>query len=161
LLAGGGHAMAAGFSVAEENIPALTQFLCDYLAPHAHHLTRGRNLPIDVALSLGSITPALVAELEKLGPFGQGNFPVRVMLQGVVNLRPERVGENHVKTLLTHRTDNAKLSGISFRSADEPLGLALLNSRGKEIDVAGQLRLQEWQGRPQLSLMIEDVMVGD
>ena len=159
LIAGGGHAMAAGFTVEEKNIVLLTEFLCGRLAPHAHNLAREHRLMIDIALSINAATPATVLEIEKLGPFGQGNFPVRVMLQSVVNLRPERVGENHVKTLLTHRTSNAKLSAISFRSLDTPLGQALLSSRGKEIDVVGQLRLQEWQGKPQMSLMIEDVVI--
>ncbi len=156
LVAGGGHAMAAGFTVEENKIPALTEFLSTRLSSQAHHLARGRVLPIDLALSISAATPDTVLEIEKLGPFGQGNFPVRVMLQSVVNLRPERVGENHVKTLLIHRSSNAKLAAISFRTADGALGQMLLATRGQEIDVAGQLRLQEWQGRPQLSLMLDD-----
>lgn len=159
LIAGGGHAMAAGFTVEEHKIGALTEFLSARLAPQAHHLLRERRLLVDLALSIHAATAETVMDIEKLGPFGQNNFPIRVMLQSVVNLRPEPVGENHVKTLLTHRTSNAKLAAISFRSLQTPLGQALLGSRGKEINVAGQLRLQEWQGKPQLSLMIEDVML--
>lgn len=157
LIAGGGHAMAAGFTVAEDKIAALTEFLCARLSPHAHNLARERQLPIDLALSINAATPETALEIERLGPFGQGNFSVRVMLQSVVNLRPEQVGENHVKTLLTHRTSNARLSAICFRSLETPLGQMLLTSRGQEIDVVGQLRLQEWQGKPQMSLMVEDV----
>jgi len=159
LLAGGGHAMAAGFTVEHHKIEALNEFLCKRLSAHAHHLAREHRLSIDLALSIGSATPETVMEIEKMGPFGQGNFSVRVMLQSVVNLRPERVGENHVKTLFTHRTSPMKLSAIAFRCAENAMGQAILNSRGREIDVAGQLRLQEWQGRPQMSFMIEDVML--
>jgi single-stranded-DNA-specific exonuclease len=159
LIAGGGHAMAAGFTVEEEKIPALNTFLCERLKPHAHNLAREHKLMIDLALSIAAATPETALEIEKMGPFGQGNFSVRITLPSVVNLRPERVGENHVKTLLTHRTSNSKLSAIAFRCADNALGDALLSTRGKEIDVAGQLRLQEWQGRPQMSLMIEDIML--
>lgn len=157
LLAGGGHAMAAGFTVEEPKIAALSEFLSARLGPHAHHLAREHTLMIDLALSLAAATPETAMEIEKMGPFGQGNFSVRVMFPGIVNLRPERVGESHVKTLFTHRTSPAKLSGIAFRCADGALGQAILNSRGREMDVAGQLRLQEWQGRPQMSIMIEDV----
>lgn len=159
LLAGGGHAMAAGFTVEEAKISALSEFLAGRLAPHAHHLSRERELWIDLALSIAAATPETASEIEKLGPFGQGNFPVRLMLHSVVNLRPEPVGDSHVKTLLTHRASNARLSAIAFRCADGPLGQALLSTCGQEIDVAGQLRLQEWQGRPQVSFMIEDVML--
>lgn len=159
LIAGGGHAMAAGFTIAEEKIAALREFLCARMMPHAHHLAQGHRMLIDMALSIASATPETIMEMEKIGPFGQGNFSVRLLLPSVVNLRPERVGENHVKTLFTHRTSTAKLSAIAFRCAEGALGQALLSSRGQEIDVAGQLRLQEWQGRPQVSLMIEDVML--
>ncbi len=158
LIAGGGHAMAAGFTVAEEKIPQLSEFLCEYLRPHSHHLARGRALNIDIALSIAGINEHLAVDIEKLGPFGCGNYPVRIAISGVINLRPEIVGENHVKTLLLEKSGKARLSAISFRCLDQPLGQALLATRGREIDVAGQLRLQEWQGKPQLSLMIEDIM---
>jgi len=157
LIAGGGHAMAAGFTVEEAKIQALSEFLSERLRPHAHNLAREHKLTIDMALSIAAATPETALEIEKLGPFGQGNFSVRLMLPGVVNLRPERVGENHVKTLLTHRTSSHKLSAIAFRCAEGALGQTILNTRGREMDVAGQLRLQEWQGRPQMSFMIEDI----
>ena len=157
LLAGGGHAMAAGFSVEESKLAGLQAFLQARMQTQAHHLERERVLTIDSAISIGSATPACVMQLEQLGPFGQGNFPVRIMMRNVLNLRPEIVGESHVKTLLTDPISNARLFAISFRCADSPLGQALLATRGKKIDIAGQLRAQIWQGQTQISVMIEDM----
>ncbi len=156
LLAGGGHAMAAGFTVEEGKIPALEQFLLQRF--HSATETNGaRRLMLDGAASLGGATAELAAQLERLGPFGQGNPQVRLAIRNAVNLKPEWVKEQHVKTLLICRLSNARLSAIAFRVAGTKLGDALMATRGKEINVAGQLRLQEWNGKQQVSLQIEDV----
>lgn len=156
LVAGGGHAMAAGFTVLEGKLPALNAFLAERWAATGA-MAEVRALRLDGVLSLGGATPELVSQLEKLGPFGQGNPPIRIALHEVVNLRPEVVGEHHVKTLFIDPISNARLSAISFRCLGTPLGDALLSTRGQKIDVAGQLRLQEWNGKPTVSFMIEDL----
>lgn len=155
LVAGGGHAMAAGFTVEEKNIAALGEFLKSRLG--AVPRDAQRTLTLDGMLSAAGATLPLVETLERLGPFGQGNPSVRLAISGVVNLKPEPVGESHVRTLLICGVSNARLSAIAFRVAGTKLGEALLETRGKKIDVAGQLRAQEWNGKRSVSLMIEDI----
>lgn len=157
LVAGGGHAMAAGFTVEEKKIPALAEFLQKRFEPQRAALEQERKLVIDIALALSAAHPEQITEMEKLGPFGQNHFPIRVMFSQVVNLRPELVGTDHVKTMLIETGGKVRLSAIAFRCADSELGRALLATRGKEIDVAGQLRLQEWQGQPRVSFTIDDI----
>jgi single-stranded-DNA-specific exonuclease len=157
LVAGGGHAMAAGFTVEEAKIPALTEFLINRMRPQAGGLTSLRRLMIDGRISIGGATPELVAVLEQIGPFGQANPSIRLVVQNVVNLKPDIVGEHHVKTLLIDPLSNARLSAIAFRVVGTSLGDALLSTRGKKLDVAGQLRVQQWNGQSSVSLMIDDV----
>jgi len=156
LVGGGGHAMAAGFTVEENKIPALIEFLRGRASANRES-GNARKLLLDGVASIGGATPELVASLEHLGPFGQGNPSIRLAIQNVVNLKPELVGEHHVKTLLIDRLSNARLSAIAFRVAGTKLGDALLATRGKTVDIAGQLRLQEWNGKQSVSLMIEDI----
>ncbi|MGZ5932913.1 MAG: single-stranded-DNA-specific exonuclease RecJ, partial [Rhizomicrobium sp.] len=52
--------------------------------------------------------------------------------------------------------DGARLDAISFRSAGQPLGKALLAARGKRIHAVGRLRADEWQGRKRVQLQLED-----
>jgi len=155
LLAGGGHAMAAGFSVEEDKIAALTEFLGKRMVRSEQESVR--RLLLDGKISIGGATEAFVSGLERLGPFGQGNPQIRMAVQNVINLKPEIVGEHHVKTLLIDRLSNARLSAIAFRCVGTKLGDALLSTRGKTLDVAGQLRLQTWNGKQSVSLMIDDV----
>ncbi|MDE3017118.1 MAG: single-stranded-DNA-specific exonuclease RecJ [Pseudomonadota bacterium] len=157
LVAGGGHAMAAGFTVLEAKIPALTEFLASRID---NRDLGARPLLLDGSLSLAGATAELASSLERLGPFGQGNPHVRLVIRNAVNLKPEWTGTGeHLKTLLIDRLSNARLSAIAFRCVGTPLGDALLSTRGKEINVAGQLRLSEWNGKPQVSLMIEDIAI--
>jgi len=160
LMAGGGHAMAAGFTVEEEKIPALAEFLEARMRSLPGQSGSARRLSLDGMISIGGATAELIANLDRMGPFGQGNPQIRLAVQGVINLKPEIVGEHHVKTLFIDPLTNVRLSAIAFRVVGTKLGDALLATRGKKLDVAGQLRLQEWNGRQSVSLMIDDVMMG-
>jgi single-stranded-DNA-specific exonuclease len=158
LLAGGGHAMAAGFTVEEGKLAALEEFLAGRMRAQAGvALSGARRLTIDGQVSISGANAELAQTLEKLGPFGQANPSVRLVVQGVVNLKPDIVGQDHVKTLLIDPLSNARLSAICFRSVGTKLGDALLSTRGKTLSVAGQLRLSEWNGQQQVSLMVDDV----
>lgn len=157
LLAGGGHAMAAGFTVEEAKIPELAEWLSARIQAQSREVETVRKLSIDTNISIAGAVPELVEQLERLGPFGQGNAQIRVAVQGVVNLKPEPVGDSHVKTLFIDPLSNARLSAIAFRVAGTKLGEALLSTRGKTLNVAGHLRLQEWNGKRTVSLQIEDI----
>jgi single-stranded-DNA-specific exonuclease len=149
--------MAAGFTVEEAKIPALEQFLAARLQPQAGALAGQRRLVIDGMVSISGANAQLAETIEKLGPFGQANPSVRLAVQNVVNLEPDIVGQDHVKTLLIDPLSNSRLSAIAFRCVGTPLGDALLSTRGKTLSVAGQLRVSQWNGQQQISLMVDDV----
>lgn len=157
LLAGGGHAMAAGFTVEESQIEPLRAFLLERLARQPELVLRQKQLWLDAALSVAGATPELVMALDAMAPFGQSNPHVRVVIENAVNLRPEIVGEHHVKTLLIDGLSNARLSAIAFRCVGSRLAQALLETRGQALHVAGQLKLQEWNGKISVSLVVDDV----
>lgn len=159
LIAGGGHAMAAGFTVEEQKIPALTEFLTNHMSRQLSQVAGTRTYTLDGTLSIGGATPELLLELDKLGPFGQANPNIRLCVKRVVNLKPEIVKEHHVKTLFIDPISNSRLFGIAFRCMDTKLGEALLSTRGQTIDVIGQLRLNEWNGKQSVSLHIDDISV--
>ncbi|MEK6747566.1 MAG: single-stranded-DNA-specific exonuclease RecJ [Pseudomonadota bacterium] len=159
LIAGGGHAMAAGFTVEEEKITALSSFLQTRMQSQLQLLNGQRRLMLDGMVSISGASVELLEQLEKLAPFGQGNPQLRLCIKQVVNLKSEIVGEHHVKTLLIDKISNTRLSAISFRCVGTDLGDSLLGTIGKTIDVAGQLRLQEWNGKQTVSLNIEDIKI--
>lgn len=160
LVAGGGHAMAAGFTVEEGQVEALTAFLAGRLGGNAS-LSAARQLHIDARVSIGGANAAMIDHMEKIGPFGQGNPSIRVVVEGVVNLKPDVVKEAHVKTLFADPLSSQRLSAMAFRAMGTALGEALLTTRGRRVDVAGQLRAQEWNGQRQISLMVDDIQLAE
>jgi len=156
LVAGGGHAMAAGFTVEESKLAALTQFL--HSRAGTGKISTQKTLTLDAALSLGGATIEFAETLECLGPFGQGNPSVRLAIHDVINLKPEWTkGEEHARTLLICPQSNARISAIAFRVGGTLLGDAMFSTRGKRISVAGQLKVNEWMGKRSVNFHIEDI----
>lgn len=156
LAAGGGHAMAAGFTVEADKIEALSAFFARRLSAAATG-GGGRQLAVDARVSITGANAALVDALERIGPFGQGNPSIRVAVESVVNLKPDIVKEQHVKTLFGDRLSTMRLPAMAFRATGTPLGEALLATRGQTLDVAGCLRVQEWNGQRSVSLVVDDI----
>ncbi len=157
LVAGGGHAMAAGFTVEESKMPELRAFLLARAMTKHAELTRHKRLHLDAELALAGVTEDLVEKMERLGPFGQGNPSIRVVVRGVVNMKPELVGESHIRTFLKDKLGKGSVSAIAFRAVDTKLGEALFATRGKLVDIACQMKMNEWMGRRSVNLTIEDI----
>jgi single-stranded-DNA-specific exonuclease len=156
LAKGGGHAMAAGLSVARDRLDALRAFLVERLAAPARAARLGRALDIDGALTPANVTHELLELIERAGPFGQGNPEPRFVLPAQRIKFAKVVGEAHVRCTL-EGGDGARLDAVAFRAADQPVGKALLASGGMPLHVAGHLRRDTWNGRDRLELIVEDI----
>ncbi|MGE5515978.1 MAG: single-stranded-DNA-specific exonuclease RecJ [Bacteroidota bacterium] len=154
LKAGGGHAMAAGFTVAREKLDEFRAFLADRLQAQ---LT-GDLVPIlelDGALDCAGCTTALIETLKQLGPFGAGNPEPRFAITAARIIKADVVGNGHVRVILKGN-GGASLKAIAFRAADSDMGQALMTSRGGAFHLAGTLRADTWQGSTSVQLVIED-----
>jgi single-stranded-DNA-specific exonuclease len=156
LLAGGGHRMAAGFTVAAGRMDELRTFLAGRIAQQAAEAPLVPTLEFDGVLAVGGATVALVETLARLGPFGTGNAEPRFALADARVVRADVVGANHVRCILTG-SDGARLKAISFRSLDTDLGRALLRAGSTPLHLAGHLRIDRWNGVEGVQLFIEDV----
>ena len=154
LEAGGGHAMAAGFSVTQVKLDAFREFLAARMADKTDAIYAARDLVLDAAISPSGATPALVSEIARAGPFGSGNAEPLVVAPDVRVAFADVVGKDHVRLRL--EGGGGRLDAIAFRTATTPLGEGLLAARGKAIHVAGRLRADEWQGRVRVQLHLED-----
>ena len=155
LINGGGHAMAAGLTVAREQLPHLIRFLDERLAPQLGAAPAVRELGIDAALAPGAATQELVGMIERAGPFGAGNALPRFALTGVRVDYAQPVGEGHVRcTLVGHQ--RGRIEAIAFRAGQSELGRALLDPAKPILHVAGALRLDRYNGRESVRLQIDD-----
>jgi single-stranded-DNA-specific exonuclease len=162
LINGGGHAMAAGFTVAAEKLDALREFLVERLGDGLDHERLVPELQVDAALSLAAAHAELIGHIERLAPFGAGNPEPRFVLLGVRVVHTEAVGNGHLRCALADPLDTARLRAIAFRAVGTPLGQFLAETRGAAIHVAGHLRRDNWHGGDAVQLTIDDAapMVG-
>lgn len=155
---GGGHAMAAGFTLRPERLEAFQAFLEERLRAQLAGESLTPTLEVDGVVHLHAATPDLLETLSKVEPFGAGNEEPRFVVPDVRVARSDVVGQGHVRCFLTTPT-GGRLKAIAFKSADSDLGLLLLNSAGRALHLAGCLRLDSWQGRAECQLVIDDAAV--
>ncbi len=154
LLAGGGHAMAAGLSVAEDRLADLCTFLTKGVGDET--MAGGEPwLDLDGVVGVGGAGLALARALERAGPFGAGNAEPRLAIAKARIAWADIVGQQHVRCILTG-PEGGRLSAIAFRSVDTALGQGLLRAQGRDVHLAGNLRVDHWQGQARVQLLIED-----
>lgn len=155
LLAGGGHAMAAGLSVRPELVPDLRAFLNERLAQEAQLAAAEDCLDIDALVTTGGCDRNLYQSFQDLAPFGPGNPEPMFAAANVRVERPMALRGGHVRVTLTDGS-GGRLKAVAWRAEDTELGRRLLSEAGA-VHVAGKLRPDDWQGRESVELEIEDV----
>jgi single-stranded-DNA-specific exonuclease len=154
LLAGGGHAMAAGLSVRPDAIPELREFLCERLARETAEAAAADGLEIDAVVTTRACDRALWQDFQRLAPFGPGNPEPLFAAADVRIERPMALRGGHVRCTLVDGS-GAKLKAVAWRVEDSDLGRRLLQEGGA-IHVAGRLKPDDWQGREGVEFEIED-----
>ncbi|MEQ1713020.1 MAG: DHHA1 domain-containing protein, partial [Hyphomicrobium sp.] len=156
LVKGGGHAMAAGLTVARDKFPALQQFMTEALAKTSTAARDTAALDIDGALTPAALNDGLMALIERAGPYGQGNPQPRFAFPAHRVKFAKVAGEAHVRCVL-EAGDGTRLDAIAFRAVGQPIGDLLMNSGGLPLHVAGHVRRDTWGGRDRIELQIDDV----
>lgn len=161
LVAGGGHAMAAGLTVDASRIDALADFLEDRLAADIARSGEDRNLLLDAIVATGGVTPALVDALEAGGPYGMGWPAPRIAAGPMRVIKADIVGTNHVRAVMAG-DDGRSLKTVAFRQAETALGQALLGAgRDRRLWVAGRAKIDDWGARAAAELHIDDIAFAD
>ena len=161
LMAGGGHAMAAGLTIAAEQVPAFADFLEDLLGDRVTAAVADRALLVDSVHAPGGVTPDLVTAMETGGPYGMGWPSPRVAIGPVRPVKVDVVGNGHVRAIVAG-DDGRSLKAMAFRAADTPLGVALLGAAShRRLWLAGRAKIDDWAQRPTAELHIDDAAWAD
>ena len=155
LLAGGGHAMAAGLTVKSDSIGRLRDFLNARMAGEQPAAEALDAVEIDALVEPRAATRALFEQFEQLAPFGPANPEPMFALEHVAVREAAAMNGGHVRCRLAG-PDGAAVKAIAWRCADLPGGKALLAGHGG-LSVAGRLKADDWNGRRGVQFEIEDV----
>ncbi len=156
LLAGGGHAMAAGVTIAPGGLTRFAEWMNERLAADVARASGERALKLDALLAPRGVNLDFFAAVEQGGPYGHGWSAPRVAVGPVRIIKADLVGNGHVR-LVVAGDDGARVSAVAFRAAENPLGQALLAQRGDaRLYLAGQIRRNEWNGRQSAEIHVDD-----
>jgi len=153
LVAGGGHAMAAGISIEENRIDAFRQGFADYVLAHSDAVMRQPKLVYDAEIGFDQLSLEFLASYDLLQPFGSGNPQPVFISRGVGQSRPPLHMKNqHMRFMLRqgfHEQDAVFFGGGERVLPDPPW------------DVAFTIDRNTFRGRTTLQLVIQDVRAAE
>jgi single-stranded-DNA-specific exonuclease len=156
LVKGGGHAMAAGITVAKGALAPFRAFLESTLKDGVEIARREDSLLIDGAVTAAGANNDLTSIVARAGPYGAGNPEPVFAIPGHILAFADEVGTGHIRARLK-APDGSQLNAIAFRAMGKPIGQMLMQNRGQAIHVAGTLSVDRWQGAERVQLRVIDV----
>ena len=158
LIKGGGHKMAAGFTIDAKKIDKFKEFVFKKFKSININLAEKKNYYFDAEIAPSAINIDFFEKINLLAPFGSGNPEPRFIIRDVKLVNSKIVGEKHIKNVLVG-SDSSTLKTISFNSVENELGSYLLKKNTKPFDIAGKLSLNEWRGQRNVEFIIDDISV--
>ncbi len=161
LVTGGGHAMAAGFSLRAERLSAFHAFLEERLSA-ALTMPSAADLIVEGTLAVSGATTEVARHLERLAPFGAGNEEPTLVLNRARVVRADRVGREagSIRAFVEGEGGAGRLKAMMFRAREGALADALLaRAAGVPLHLAGHLRAEEWNGSVSPTFIISDAAV--
>lgn len=156
LLTGGGHAMAAGFSLAADALPGFHAMLNERLA-EAVSLPAAADLMLEGVLAVGGADAALAQMVARLGPFGMGNEEPLFVLPRTRVVRSDRIGKDGgTIRAMVEGENGGRIKALLFRAKEGELAAALSRPGGAPLHLAGHLRAESWNGRISAGFFVTD-----
>lgn len=155
LYTGGGHAMAAGFSLPAADLPVLHAFLNERLAAAAAPEVAA--LLLEGVLAAHGADAALARMVARLGPFGNGNAEPHFVLPRARVVKSERIGKDGATIrAMVEGEGGGRVKALLFRAKEGEMAEALSRPGGAPLHLAGHLRAESWQGRVSAGFFITD-----
>ena len=153
LVAGGGHPMAAGFSVRTDQLAEFTEKLVAISKPILTEDVLKKSLRIDLEIGFSLIDWKLVERIEDFSPFGLGNPRPVFCTRGVEIKEVVTVGEGGKHLKMTLRNEGREYGAIAFGMGE------MMNEieNGEKVDVAYSVEKNVWNGRENLQLKVRDI----
>ena len=158
LIKGGGHKMAAGFTIDANKIDEFKKFVFKKFKSININLDEKQNYYFDAEVSPSAVNIDFFDKVNLLAPFGSGNPEPRFLIRDLKLVNSKIVGEKHIKNVLVG-SDSSTIKAISFNSVETALGSYLLEKNIKPFDMVGKLSLNEWRGQKNVEFIIDDISV--
>ncbi len=148
----GGHKLAAGLTIRQENIERFKSKINDF----AREIIDLRNLiptiRVDCEIPLSGVSLEVARAIDLLEPYGEGNpAPVFCSRQLIVKGQPSLLGKDTLKFWVTDGQTTVSAVGFGMGSYRESL------SPGQQVDVAYEVIIDDWNKAPTVQLKLRDI----
>jgi single-stranded-DNA-specific exonuclease len=150
---GGGHNMAAGFSMKKNKLKLLDDFVQNEYLKKSPQLNESNEY--DIELSASALNIKFLKDINKLGPFGNLNFSPIFLIKNVKIIKSQIVKNNHISAIIKPKI-GSPIKGICFNCLNTDIGEHLLNNKNN-INIIGQIYENFWNNKKSISLNIKDL----
>jgi len=155
IIAGGGHNMAAGFTLKQSNLKNFENFILkDFFKTGA---TQNLTFLYDAEISSLAFNIDFYDDIKKLEPFGTGNTAPTFLIKNLRVIKPMILDNKHISLILKSKT-GFSIKSISFNSMNNEIGEYLLNYKNN-LNVLGQINENIWNNKNTLQLTIKDLII--
>ena len=158
LIKGGGHKMAAGFTISVEKIEEFKEFVLKKFRSININLDDQKKYYLDAEIAPSAVNIDFFEKVNLLAPFGSGNAEPKFLIKDLKVLNSKIVGEKHIKSVLLG-SDSSTIKTISFNSVETDLSTYLLKKNMKFFNIVGKLSLNEWRSQKNVEFIIDDISV--
>jgi len=155
ILSGGGHNMAAGFTLKKNNLVNFE----DYILKNFLESGASTDAPFNYCSEISPIAfnKSFFEDIKKIQPFGTGN-PVPIFLfKDLRIIKSNILNDKHISLILRSKI-GFSIKSISFNSVNSKIGEYLLNYK-KDLHVIGQINENFWNNKNTLQLTIRDLFL--
>jgi single-stranded-DNA-specific exonuclease len=152
---GGGHNMAAGFTMKKSNIKLLDNFIQKDFIKKISDKDNSNNYDFETSSSF--IKNKFVQDFNKLGPFGNFNFLPIFLIKNLKVIKLHIIKDKHISVILKPNT-GVTIKAICFNCLNTKLGHYLLNYK-KKINIIAQIHENIWNNKKTIQLNIKDLIL--
>ena len=155
ILSGGGHNMAAGFTLKKDNFKVFNEYISNHYLKTMHTINHTFNY--DSEISSIAFNKDFFDDIKKIQPFGTGNPVPTFFIKDLKIIKTTVLNKKHISLILKSKI-GFSINSISFNSVNSKIGLHLLNYK-KNLNVLGQINENIWNNKKTLQLTISDLIL--
>ena len=152
---GGGHNMAAGFTIKKNKLIEMQNYILN------DYLIKNKNLDLintyDSKISLNGINKDFVYEINKIGPFGNGNPAPIFLIKDCMITKVKIIRDKHISLILKPKIGRS-IKSICFNSLNTQIEIYLTNYK-KNVHVIAEIHENNWNNKKTIQLNIKDLIV--
>ena len=156
LISGGGHKMAAGFSLNNDTFDDFKEFCEEEVYLQSNNTTLNKINYYDDIIDSSNVNRNLYNLIEVASPYGQGNPEPQFIIKNAKIDYWSEVGNGHLKIKISN-ANYGNIDAIAFSSKGTPLGDIIMNHSGSLLHFAGVVKKNDWQGNKAVQFHIRDL----